>query len=580
VTRSGRKHPPALITMILAGIFLLPGAAGLTPAGAAVGRPAAGPAPVSLGNAGSFAVLAGSTVTNTGASVITGDLGVSPGTAVTGFPPGTVTGGAIHAGDAVAAAAQTGLATAYNNAAGQAPDQNLTGQDLGGQTLTAGVYNFDSSAGLTGTLTLNGQGNPGAEFIFQIGSTLTTASASNVVFANGARACNVFWQVGSSATLGTATSFAGNILALTSITATTGVQVNGRLLAQNGAVTLDTNAVHKPRCAAAAPTITVTKTASPTSRPAPGGSFDFTVTVTNTSTGPVTLTSLTDNIYGDLNGQGNCATGAAIAAGGSYTCTFPGQFTGKAGDSQTDTVTAVAADAGGQTATASGSATVTLTKAAPPGHIEICKRAGNPGVTGTFTFTVGSHTVHVPVGACSPLLHVPAGQATITELRQAPDHLASCRTEPASRLISCNLHAQTATVTVKPGGSAQQTVVIFTNRVPGPTGGIKVCKVAGAGVKTGTPIHFTVNGHHITVPAGPAPGGYCVLAGQLPLGTQATIIEHIPATEHVSAITASPASRLISTDLATGTAVTSVGRGFIDVTFTDTATTTSNSNST
>jgi hypothetical protein len=491
---------------------------------------------------------------------------------VTGFPPGTVVGGAVHAGDAVAAAAQAGLATAYNAAAGLAPDQNLTGEDLGGQTLTSGVYKFDSSAGLTGTLALNGQGNPGARFVFQIGSTLTTASASNVVLTNGARACNVFWQVGSSATLGTATTFAGSILALTSITATTGVTVHGRLLAQNGAVTLDTNAIRKAGCPPAAPSITVSKTASPTSRPAPGGSFRFTVTVHNTSTGALTLTSLTDNVYGGLNGKGTCATGATIAAGKTYTCTFPGQFHGTAGASQTDTVTAVATDSGGQTATARGSATVTLTKGSPPGYIEICKRAAGPGVKGIFTFTAGSHTVHVPVGACSPLIQVPPGQATITELRRAPDQLASCKTVPASRLISCSRSTQTATVAVKAGGPAQQTVVIFTNRVPGPTGGIKVCKIAGTGVRAGTRIHFTVNGHAITVPAGRAPGGYCVLAGRFPLGTRVTITEKIPATERVSAITASPANRLISTNLTTGKAVADVGKGFIDVTFTDIAT--------
>ncbi|HLX51314.1 MAG TPA: ice-binding family protein [Streptosporangiaceae bacterium] len=568
VTGPRRKHLPGLMTMMLAGVFLVSSAFALTTAGASVAGLASQPAPVSLGTASSFAVLAGSTVTNTGPSVITGDLGVSPGTAVTGFPPGMVVSGTIHAGDAVAAAAQADLTTAYNDAAGRAPDQDLTGQDLGGKTLTAGVYKFDSSAGLTGTLTLDGQGNPDAVFIFQIGSTLTTASASNVVLINGARACDAFWQIGSSATLGTGTSFIGNILALTSITATTGVTVDGRLLARNGAVTLDTNTVQRAGCTHAKPSITVSKTASPASRPAPGGSFRFTVTVHNTSTEAVTLTSLTDNVYGDLNGNGTCATGGTIAAGQSYTCAFSGQFLGKAGDSQTDTVTAVVTDSRNQTASASGSATVTLTKPAPSGYIEICKQAAGPGVKGIFTFTVGSHTVHVPVGACSPLIRVPSGRAVITELRRAPDYLASCRTVPSSRLINCNRSAQTATVAVKAGSSAQQTVVIFTNRVP--AGEVKVCKVAGAGVRIGTRIHFTVNRHAITVPAGPAPGGYCVLAGRFLLGTQVTITEQIPAAEHVSAITASPAKRLVSADLTTGTAVVDAGKGFTDVTFTDT----------
>ena len=202
----------------------------------------------SLGSAQSFAVLGGSTVTNTGTSVITGDLGVSPGSAVTGFPPGLVVSGTIHAADASALAAQGSAATAYNALVSQACSQDLTGQDLGGKTLTAGVYCFSSSAQLTGTLTLNAQGNASAVFIFKIGSTLTTASGSSIVLINGASSCNTFFQVGSSATLGTTSSFAGSILALTSITATTGANVTGRTLARNGAVTLDTNAVTVSAC--------------------------------------------------------------------------------------------------------------------------------------------------------------------------------------------------------------------------------------------------------------------------------------------------------------------------------------------
>jgi len=196
-----------------------------------------------LGQAGSFAALAGSAVTNTGATVVTGDLGVSPGSAVTGFPPGTVVSGTIHANDAAAAGAQADLTTAYNSLAGQACNTDLTGTDLGGLTLAPGVYCFSTSAQLTGTLTLDAQANVNSIFVFQIGSTLTTASAANVVVINGGSDCNVFWQAGSSATLGTATAFVGNILALTSITLTTGVTSHGSLWARNGALTTDTNQV-------------------------------------------------------------------------------------------------------------------------------------------------------------------------------------------------------------------------------------------------------------------------------------------------------------------------------------------------
>ena len=199
---------------------------------------------VHLGAAGSYAVLAGSTVTNTGSSVLSGNLGVWPGTAVTGFPPGMVTKGTIHAGDAAAAQAQNALTAAYNAAMNLPSTATLTGQDLGGMTLTPGVYFFASSAQLTGKLTLNNLGNPNAQVVFQIGSTLTTASNSSVIFSNSLADPNVFWQVGSSATLGTTTSFQGNILALTSITLNTGATIGcGSALARNGAVTLDSNVI-------------------------------------------------------------------------------------------------------------------------------------------------------------------------------------------------------------------------------------------------------------------------------------------------------------------------------------------------
>ncbi|MHB1614388.1 MAG: ice-binding family protein [Actinomycetes bacterium] len=203
-------------------------------------------APVGLGTAGSYSVLGGTTVTNTGASTLSGDVGVSPGSAITGFPPGIV-GGATHAGDAQALQAQSDLVIAYNDAAGRTPAATVAG-DLVGKTLTTGVYKSTSSLALSGTLTLDGQGNPNAVFIFQIASTLTTASASNINLINGAQACNVFWQVGSSATLGTASSFTGTIMALTSITVTTGTVVQGRALARNGQVSLDATTFTTPSC--------------------------------------------------------------------------------------------------------------------------------------------------------------------------------------------------------------------------------------------------------------------------------------------------------------------------------------------
>ncbi len=217
-------------------------------------------AAINLGTAGNFAVLAGSTVTNTGTTVINGgDVGVSPGTAITGFPPGTITAPyTTDSGNAAAAQAQADLTSAYNAAAGYSPTQALTGQDLGGLNLTPGVYSFASSAQLTGTLTLNDQGNSEAQFVFQIGSTLTTATSSSVVTINAGPTpdCNIFWQVGSSATLGTTTAFEGHILALTSITMNTGATItDGSALARNGAVTLDANTI--TNCAASASPLAV-----------------------------------------------------------------------------------------------------------------------------------------------------------------------------------------------------------------------------------------------------------------------------------------------------------------------------------
>ncbi|MCW2962511.1 MAG: hypothetical protein JWM90_2898 [Thermoleophilia bacterium] len=208
-------------------------------------------APVGLGTAGSYAVLAGTTVTNTGATVINGDLGLSPGTSITGFPPGTVNG-TIHATDAAAAQAQADLTTAYDDAAGRSPAIAVSG-DLGGLTVTGGVYRSASSVGLTGTLTLDAQGDPNTVFVFQAGSALTTATSSRVRLINGAQSCNVFWNVGSSATLGTSSTFVGNLLALTSVSLNDSVTVSGRVLARNGAVTLLNDTISASACATPPP---------------------------------------------------------------------------------------------------------------------------------------------------------------------------------------------------------------------------------------------------------------------------------------------------------------------------------------
>jgi hypothetical protein len=202
---------------------------------------------VNLGTASPFVVLAASAATNTGSSVLDGDLGVYAGTSLSGFGAATVNG-ATHDDDAVAGIAQSDARTAYNVAAGQPVPVDLTGTDLGNLTLLPGAYKFSSSAQLTGQLTLDGAGNPDAQFVFEIGSTLTTASGSSVKLIDGASPCNIYWQVGSSATLGTTTAFAGNVLAHDSISLDHAATVQGRLLALGGAVTLIDNTINASMC--------------------------------------------------------------------------------------------------------------------------------------------------------------------------------------------------------------------------------------------------------------------------------------------------------------------------------------------
>jgi len=210
---------------------------------------------VLLGNADPFAVLAGETITNTGATTITGSVGLDPGTATAGFGPGadnvTILDGALHVDNLTAEGAKAALVTAYNDAAGRSVTSTIA-TELGGSTLTGGVYDSESGTfEITGTLTLDGENDPDTVWIFQMGSTLLATGTSNVVFVRGAQACNVYWQVGSSATIEPAATFSGNILALTSIALQTGATVHGRAFARNGEVTMDANTITRSVCAPA-----------------------------------------------------------------------------------------------------------------------------------------------------------------------------------------------------------------------------------------------------------------------------------------------------------------------------------------
>ncbi len=259
---------------------------------------------IGLGTADGYAVLAGSGITNTGSSVIVGDIGTFPTTTVTGESDLVLTG--AHRNDTENAAAKGGLLTAFGTAAAQ-PSTRTIAADLAdpAATLTAGVYTHATAMGLTGTLTLDGGGNADAVFVFQAGSTLTTASASRVVLTGGAQACNVFWQVGVSATLGSDSTFVGTILAGTSITLNDRAAVTGRVLASNGAVTMIDNVITRPVCSTPPSTPSATPTpgtGAPTAPPAPGTAGDSTPTGSTPTAGSPT--------------PGSPTGGAPIANGG------------------------------------------------------------------------------------------------------------------------------------------------------------------------------------------------------------------------------------------------------------------------
>ncbi|OIH94501.1 ice-binding family protein [Curtobacterium sp. MCBA15_001] len=368
--------------------------------------------PVNLGTAASYGVLGASAVTNTGPSVINGDLGLSPGTSITGFggaPDGTVNG-TTHQTDAAAAQAQRDTTTAYDVAASLSPTQTgLT--ELNGLSLSPGVYSGGALAlANNGALTLAGSAD--SVWVFQAASTLTIGSASRITITGGASSCNVFWQVGSSATVGTGAQFQGTVLAQQSVTATTGATVVGRLLARTGAVTLDTNTITASTgCPApgtpsetVAPTITSGTPAAATA----GTPYSATVTATGTPTPTFTATGLPAGLTID-------STTGVISG----TPTTPGDstvtITASNGTTPDATQTVTLTVQPGATATPTAPATTPTTPGATTTHTAVPVRGGTTP-TGELAFTGSDPTV--PLAVAGLLLAAGIGTAVIAKRRR------------------------------------------------------------------------------------------------------------------------------------------------------------------
>lgn len=394
--------------------------------------------PVNLGSASTFTVLGASTVTSTGPSVINGNVGVSPGTAVTGFPPATVVGGVLHVADGPAATAQSDLTAAYIDAAGRTVPAIVAG-NLGGQTLTPGLYKSTSSLGITGVLTLDGQGSSNSVFIFQVASALTTATSSQVVLIGGARAANIFWQVGSSATLGTYSIFNGTIMAQASVSIATGAALNGRALARTGAVTLDsTTGINPgpPVTGGSPPTLTVSCPQGPalvgvaynSLLAATGGTPPYTFSITPGSL-PAGL---------NLNVSTGAVTGTPTGSGGTSS------FTSNALDSVAGTATN---SCGIIVASAASQADVSITKTGSPTVV-------SGGANITYTIAVANAGPSSATGVTvSDFL--PAGATFVS----ATPSLGSCS---GTSTVSCSLG------TMASGGSATIVIVVVSPASSGP----------------------------------------------------------------------------------------------------------------
>jgi len=444
-----------------------------------------------LGTVQSFAVLGGSTVTNTGPTLVFGDLGVSPGSAVTGFPPGTVSGGTIHAGDATALQAQTDAIAAYLNLTSQACNTTFgSPTDIGGLTLVPGVYCFLTTVQLTGTLTLDAGGAPNAIWVFKVASTLITASNSSVVLINGAGQCNDYWQVGSSATLGTGTAFVGNILALTSISLDTNSTMSGRALAQTGAVTMDSNTVSIASCAVPTVRPTVVKAFTPATIAA-GGVSTLTITLSNANAAAATLTApLIDTLPTGVVVSGNASNtcgGTVTALTGSGSATLTGGAI-PANGSCTVTVDVTAADGG------------TYTNSIGVGALETSNGSNSSPAVATLTVTAPAPTPTISKAFNPALINAGGVSALTITLSNTSDTAATLTTPfvdtlPSGMLVADNTASDTcggtiaattgsSTVTLTGGSIPANGSCTETVNVTAATGGNYINSIAAGALQT------------------------------------------------------------------------------------------------
>jgi type VI secretion system secreted protein VgrG len=409
--------------------------------------------PVNLNTAGSFTILGASTVTNTGFTIVNGNVGISPGSAVTGFPPGTVVGGALHVADGPAGTAQSDLTAAYIDAAGRTLPAVVAG-DLGGLTLPPGLYKSTSSLGITGVLTLDGQGNSNSVFIFQVGSGLTTATSSQVVLIGGAQAANIFWQVGSSATLGTYSIFNGTIMAQASVSIATGAALNGRALARTGAVTLDSNTGINPGPPVTSGSPPALAVSCPQSTALVGVAYNSLVAASG-GTPPYTLSinpgSLPPGLI--LNAATGAVTGTPTGAGGTSA------FTANALDSLS--------------ASATNACSIVVTGTAGQADVSITKTGPATGVAAGTNITYNIAVANAgPASAASVTVYdvIPAGTTFVS----ATPSQGSCS---GTSTVSCSLgtilsggSATIAIVVTSPGGLLSNTATVVST-TPDPVTG-------------------------------------------------------------------------------------------------------------